>query len=269
MTVTQTMERGYLRLMDFFFDRRPQPRPPAERLAQCKLIAHRGEHDNATVLENTLDAFEQAAAGGVWGIELDVRWTRDGVPVVVHDADLQRLYGIPARIDQLTRQTLSQEVPAVPSLADVAARFGGRLHFMIEIKQVPWPDPEAQSRSLRDALHCLSPIEAYHLISMSPTLLSRLSGFPSRSLIAIAYAYPDRLSRWVARHQWGGLCAHYTMMRRSIIARHHRLGQTVGTGYPGSRNCLFREINRGIDWIFANNAKQLVGYLNPDVAQTG
>jgi glycerophosphoryl diester phosphodiesterase len=262
MTVAQTIEHGYLRLMDLLFDRWPRPRPSTERLASCKLIAHRGEHDNAAVLENTLEAFEQAAAGGVWGIELDVRWTRDGVPVVVHDADLQRLHGIPARIDQLTRQTLAREAPAVPSLADVAARFGGRLHFMIEIKQVSWPDPETQSRTLLDALHCLSPIEAYHLLSLTPTVLSRLSGFPSRSLIAIAYACPHRLSRWVANHQWGGICAHYTMMQSSIIAQHHRLGQTVGTGYPGSRNCLFREINRGIDWIFSNNAGQLIGDLN-------
>jgi glycerophosphoryl diester phosphodiesterase len=33
--------------------------------------------------------------------------------------------------------------------------------------------------------------------------------------------------------------------------------QKMGTGYIGSKNCLFRELNRGIEWIFSNNAADL------------
>jgi glycerophosphoryl diester phosphodiesterase len=52
------------------------------------IIAHRG----ASVIapENTLAAFALAMESGTDGIELDVRLSRDGVPVVIHDATLRR-----------------------------------------------------------------------------------------------------------------------------------------------------------------------------------
>jgi glycerophosphoryl diester phosphodiesterase len=52
------------------------------------IIAHRGS--SATAPENTLAAFAQAFDYGADGIELDVRLASDDVPVVIHDATLQR-----------------------------------------------------------------------------------------------------------------------------------------------------------------------------------
>jgi len=39
-------------------------------------------------------------------------------------------------------------------------------------------------------------------------------------------------------------------------------GQSIGTGYICSKNCLIRELNRGVKWIFSNNAVELQGILN-------
>jgi glycerophosphoryl diester phosphodiesterase len=47
------------------------------------VYAHRGAHLNTR--ENTLDAFREARALGVAGVELDVRRTADGALVVCHD----------------------------------------------------------------------------------------------------------------------------------------------------------------------------------------
>ena len=51
--------------------------------------AHRGLWDVA-LPENSVAAFEAARAAGL-GVELDVRLTSDGVPVVFHDASLERM----------------------------------------------------------------------------------------------------------------------------------------------------------------------------------
>ena len=54
--------------LDHLYARWPQTMPTAERLRQCKIIAHRGDYDNQDVFENTVAAFDRAAAAGVWGL---------------------------------------------------------------------------------------------------------------------------------------------------------------------------------------------------------
>lgn len=64
------------------------------------LIAHRG--GSALAPENTLAAFDRAAALGADAIETDVRLTRDGAVVVFHDDDTARLLGVPGTIEART-----------------------------------------------------------------------------------------------------------------------------------------------------------------------
>lgn len=52
------------------------------------VIAHRGASGSAP--ENTIEAFELAVRQGADALELDVRLTGDGVPVILHDATLDR-----------------------------------------------------------------------------------------------------------------------------------------------------------------------------------
>jgi glycerophosphoryl diester phosphodiesterase len=61
---------------------------PLLDLAARPVIAHRGA--SAYAPENSLAAFELAVAQGADAFELDVRVTRDGAPVVIHDATLDR-----------------------------------------------------------------------------------------------------------------------------------------------------------------------------------
>jgi len=67
-----------------------------------RLVGHRGARSE--VLENTLSGFQHAQRlqpRGLAGIEFDVQLTSDGHLVIFHDETLQRLCGLPSRIDQL------------------------------------------------------------------------------------------------------------------------------------------------------------------------
>lgn len=55
-----------------------------------KIIAHRGVTSSAP--QNTLAAFLDAAHQG-YGVECDIRLTRDGVPVIIHDALIETREG--------------------------------------------------------------------------------------------------------------------------------------------------------------------------------
>jgi glycerophosphoryl diester phosphodiesterase len=262
MTLFAYVEQLYIHIVDFIFAHLPQPQPSNEALKKCKIISHRGEHRGLRIKENTLPAFEAALAGGVWGIELDVRWTRDFVPVVVHDSDLKRVFGKNEQIADLTLRQLQQCEPAIPTLAQVVRRFCGKLHLMVEIKDNSWPDAQRQSHTLLEALGPLTPVVDYHLMALTPHVLSRINGFAAASLLAIANHRPFHYSDVINKKHWGGLCAHYSLMTRGLIEKAHAHHQTVGTAYPASRNVLFREINRGVDWIFSNNACELMAFLN-------
>jgi glycerophosphoryl diester phosphodiesterase len=104
--------------------------------------AHRG--GSALAPENTMLAFEGAAALGADYIELDVRRCATGELVVIHDADLTRLAGQPDRVDQLTLALLQQAdvgahfgdvLARVPTLAEVLESLRGRIRFNIEVKE--------------------------------------------------------------------------------------------------------------------------------------
>src|SRR5439155_21593183 len=56
------------------------------RQTSPSVVAHRGA--SLAYPENTVEAFEGAIAAGADVVELDVRLTADGVPVILHDLDV-------------------------------------------------------------------------------------------------------------------------------------------------------------------------------------
>lgn len=257
MPLPPFIESFLIRLADNLCDRRLHPVPDRRRLQACKIIAHRGSHDNHRILENTLAAFYRAVEAGVWGIEMDIRWTRDRIPVVFHDPDLARLYGRPDTIASFTLNELQRRYPAIPSLAEVVSRLGKKIHLMIEVKRQLWPGIRFQEKCIEEVLRPLEPVRDYHLLTLDPELLQPFTRIPLVARVAVAEAWPGFSSRWVRRHGWGGLCGHYLLVGAAMMAHHHQKRQRVGTGYIASANCLFRELNRGVDWIFSNRAEAL------------
>lgn len=112
------------------------------------MIAHRGLAENAP--GNTMAALRAAHAAGADGVELDVRLTRDGVPVIHHDWYLDDGESEPVPIHGLTASALSRERVRherpewsrrheIPTLAEVIEEFAGKLKLEVELKG---PEPE-------------------------------------------------------------------------------------------------------------------------------
>jgi glycerophosphoryl diester phosphodiesterase len=254
MALSAWIENVFMKTADAVCSRWPQPLPDPDRLERCRLISHRGEHDNRMVFENTLAALEAAASGGVWGIEFDLRWTKDLRPVVFHDRDTRRLFGSPGVIREMNFAELLTACPLIPRLEEVVERFGTHVHLMIEIKQEPYPDTDRQNRVLAEILKPLQPAADYHLISLSPHMFDRFDFIPADGCLPIAQQHVTRASEHALRRGYGGLLGHYLLITRRIARRHRDRGQRIGTGFADFRNCLLREINRGVEWIFSNRA---------------
>ncbi|TPL24579.1 glycerophosphodiester phosphodiesterase [Mesorhizobium sp. B2-4-10] len=104
-------------------------------------VAHRGFHDmNKTRWENTLSAFAAAAERG-YAIECDVHLSSDGVPVIIHDGDLQRLTGHDGFVWQRTAAELAAlkvggTSDHVPTLREALNLIDGRVPLVVELKGV-------------------------------------------------------------------------------------------------------------------------------------
>ena len=110
---------------------------PAAFLARP--LAHRGYHDRKEGrIENSASAFE-ASIKGVYGIELDLQLSADGVPMVFHDDTLDRLTGEGGPVSARTAAELGAirlwgSDDTIPSLAQVLQLVEGRVPVLIEIK---------------------------------------------------------------------------------------------------------------------------------------
>ncbi|GAC1573824.1 MAG: glycerophosphodiester phosphodiesterase [Candidatus Dormibacteria bacterium] len=95
------------------------------------MVAHRGAWGEAP--QNSLAALEAAIALGADVVELDVRVTRDGHRVVVHDARVGGVGGLVSRLDhaQLRERVVPGQVPGLAAMAEAAA---GRIALDVELK---------------------------------------------------------------------------------------------------------------------------------------
>mgnify|MGYP001822205818 CR=1 FL=1 len=257
MKTPEWLEKIFHLVVDLWFAAWPQPVPARTRLRDCKIISHRGEHDNRRVFENTLAAFERACKAGVWGLEFDLRWTKDLRPVVVHDSDLRRVFQKDLQVRQLTLHELQSRCPLIPSLAKVIHLYGGKVHLMMELKAEVYPEPELQSRALQAHLRHLRPQADYHFISLEPALLAHVDWCPRAACLPIAQLNVKAISTLALQAKFGGMNGHYLLVNNTVIKRHLHDNQRIGTGFVRSGNSLFREINRGVEWIYTNHAVRL------------
>ena len=111
-------------------------RPEMEKYKNVK-YAHRGLHDENKA-ENSMSAFAAAKEKG-FGIELDVRLSKDGELVVFHDETLTRVVGIEGKVidytaDELAKMSLLGTADGVPTLRQVLDLIDGAVPLLIEIK---------------------------------------------------------------------------------------------------------------------------------------
>ena len=115
--------------------------PAAEPL---RLIAHRGGIVDDQHVENSAASLTDAIAAGYWMIEVDVRRTKDGEPILQHDDNFRRFYNQPYRVDELTwdeiRRFRGQPGHAAPlHFADLCQLCAGKVRLMLDLKGYDWP----------------------------------------------------------------------------------------------------------------------------------
>ncbi len=140
------------------------------------LIGHRGFPGAAR--ENTSPSFEAALEAGCDGVELDVRLTRDGVPVVHHDETVSTPDGSLV-IGDVTWAALKSASArsdrgryAISSLEEVLVTLAGRALINVEVKPPGPARREEAAEAVIRALDRVRPRESTLVSSFDPEALN-------------------------------------------------------------------------------------------------
>lgn len=160
------------------------------------LIAHRGASSEAP--ENTLRAIQKAADIPVDYIEIDVRLSKEGIPIVIHDPTLKRTTNCSKNLS-VSKMSLDQiqtydaglwfspdyKGEKIPTLKEVLELPLGSCGLMIEIKQGPYSAERIADAVLKDLSKYASPSLKYKIGSFDPSILTALKARGISSLMGL------------------------------------------------------------------------------------
>jgi glycerophosphoryl diester phosphodiesterase len=222
-------------------------------------------------------SFQAAIAAGMQMVELDVRLTRDRIPVVMHDAKVNRTTNGRGRVRSLTFAQLKEldagswfnpifKGERVPSLSEVLDELGGKIHFNLEIK----PD-EFEPQQPRDAieLQVVNQLQSRNLIA--DTLIS---SFEMRIMERLRNRHADivlgLLSDGKPAQEMLPHCLRLkafswhsdeNSLRKADIQHTRRHGIRV-MAYTVNQTERFSELlSAGIDGVFSDDPEQLLKTL--------
>jgi glycerophosphoryl diester phosphodiesterase len=218
------------------------------------VIAHRG--DPVTERENTLPAFAAAVAAGADMIELDVRCSADGEPVVVHDPTLERLWGVARPVSQLAADDI--RALGVPDLAQALAAIPESVQVMVDYEEPAVAEPALDVVLAAGALErCIFSGECYAahcaLRAREPDVRVACTWTADRPC-------PDSLLDELGAELWnpnGRVLAR----RPAEVERMHARGMGVSVWTIDRREDMQRCLAAGVDAVITNRVSELVELL--------
>ncbi|WKX72871.1 glycerophosphodiester phosphodiesterase [Streptomyces sp. XD-27] len=216
-------------------------------------VAHRG--DPFAYRENTLPSIRSAVRAGADAVEIDVRLTRDGVPVVLHDATLKRLWEHDRPLERLTAAEVAELTGGgVPTLRAALAETDS-CRVMVDL-----PDASAVPAALAEicasgaadrAYYCGALAALWQVRRADPTaeiaLTWTTTAPPSPALLG------ELRPRWL-NYRWG-------LVSRDLVDRAHADGLLVSAWTADTRWSMSRLMRAGVDSITTNRIGALRGLV--------
>jgi glycerophosphoryl diester phosphodiesterase len=230
---------------------------PAARSDPVLAIAHRG--DPLGHRENTLPAFAAAVAQGADMLELDLRRTRDGAIVVLHDQSLLRLWELDASVGDLDLSevtALGAGDERIPTLRQVFGAVPSDVELMVDFTR-----REVVAGALDQALSA-DAMERCLFVTGNVEALRLLRGLSGRARIGLTWtegaAPPLPLLDDLGAEYWNPMFSFVTAEGVDAV---HEAGLLVSTWTVDSREDMGRVVTDGVDAVVSNRVAELVDFL--------
>jgi myo-inositol-1(or 4)-monophosphatase len=223
--------------------------------------AHRG--DSSNYRENTLAAIQSAIAANAEIIEIDIRLSKDGQVVLLHDPTLERLWGVSAEVaerDWINIRGLGEGEIRIPLLSEVLGLFvGSSSTLMIDMEEAT---PAARAYAVvaagpldQSQVRWCGNLEGMRQIrALSPTALIWMPwdelAFPSPS--EIAPLGPEFIN------------LNYSFVTRQRVADFHAMGYQVAIWTVDDEATMRWAISIGVDSITTNQLAMLQAVIGEE-----
>lgn len=231
-----------------------------------RIIAHRGY--SARHPENSMAAFRAAVEAGARGIELDIHLSAKGEAVVFHDFTLERLYGDPRRLVELSNSELASF--GIPLLKELFATFGDGIFYDVEIKSRRHGPTGAEREAVR-LVRQYGLVERVLISSFNPHALRAVASAGGEIPRGIIYSR-ERDMPYLLRRGWG----RFTVQVAALKPRYDQVTPGMMRRF-GRRYAVLpwtvddpdeaRRLNRlGVDGIITNDPVTIAAALAEDSA---
>ncbi|MFJ3664770.1 glycerophosphodiester phosphodiesterase [Streptomyces sp. NPDC090119] len=215
-------------------------------------VAHRG--DPYRFRENTLASLRSALDRGADAVEIDVRLTRDGVPVLLHDDTLKRLWEIDRPLSSLTASQVTElTAGGVPTLAEALAATEGT-RVMADLCGGVTPRTAAKVLGvIRDA----GAEDRVYYSAGAQSLLTLRAAAPAAEL-ALTWtttARPRPALLTALRPHY--LNYRFSLVDRDLATRVHKEGYLLSVWTPDTGRSMRRLLSLGADSITTNRIDTL------------
>jgi glycerophosphoryl diester phosphodiesterase len=218
-------------------------------------IAHRGEPVGHR--ENTLPAFEAAVAAGADMVEIDLRRTRDGAIVVLHDQTLERLWGHAvsvADVDLAEVVALGEGEVRIPTLSAV-------LHAVTLPLMVDFTRRETVTGGLQ-AVETAGALDRCLFVTGNVAALQQLRAQSGAARVGLTWVDgpepPLALLQDLQAEYWNPMAA---LVTPEGVAAVHDAGRRVSTWTVDSPDEMTRVLEAGVDAVVSNRIAALVARL--------
>lgn len=245
-----------------------------------KVIAHRG--NSAQCPENTRISFLEAIQLKVDFLEGDIQFSRDGVPIVIHDATFYRITqsGSEHPVNALDLKEI-QNIDAgswfdigfaderILTLEEFLCLPRGNTGIMLDVKEETFTDKE-MAKIIRNILFSVGEKRLGHgpilIGSLNSHLLLNLETFlPGQTFIPIVKSTDELDGFQEINSQYYAL--KHTIVTSQLVDKLHDQGHQVWAWTVDDKNLAKKLIDKGIDGIITNHPKKMLNLTTTRYAE--
>ncbi|BAF69622.1 glycerophosphodiester phosphodiesterase [Nitratiruptor sp. SB155-2] len=209
------------------------------------IVAHRGGGEES--VENTIRGIEYALSIGVDIVEVDIRSTKDGRLILLHDPDLTRIAGIMKEVhdvdfDELQKYKVFGKEP-IATLKEALQTVDGKCGLFLEIKEPSLTDKVIQMVHAHDAKEWIA------IISFYEEVIEQTKKNDPEIVAGLVYSRPPGKIKEAKAIGADFVLPHYKIATQKANRFAHALGLKVVAWTVNEESLMMECIEKGVDVI--------------------